>query len=250
MCPRRLEIAQRQLSTALRAPLGSPATPARSGALVVCPHCLAAACQGCIARQATRKPSKAALNGGCGTSKRAAAAGRHPSCGMLPGANASSALGGAEAVDAPVFVSEDAYAALSLSARWLRRAPAVAGAARQDTRDAGEAGAPVRAPQPRAYTARAALPRADASAQCHSSLTWEEHAWYLRACLPDVAARLTPEELERVRQLAGVVAAEQAAYVQERVASAADEEALRYFHPDVAAQARAAARVRGAPARR
>jgi hypothetical protein len=132
--------------------------------------------------------------------------------------------------DAAVFLTEEAYASLCVSARWLHRAPP---AALRPGVDAASAPLPLPAddplPQPR-----------HAAAGGHSALSWEEHAWYLRACQPDAEARLTPEELDRLRRLTDVVAAEQAAYARERASSGADAQALRFYDPAVAQQVREA----------
>ena len=155
--------------------------------------------------------------------------------------------GGRAADGDEAFVTEAAYSAHSLTARWLHRAPVAGGVAANDeeTVPAGAgAGAAARESQPCAAPV-AGLHGAGTSALRHSSLTWEDHAWYLRASLPDVSARLTPAELERLRRLEVAVAAEQAAYARERAAAGASAEALRFYHPDVAAQARRAVARRG-----
>ena len=134
----------------------------------------------------------------------------------------------------PVFVTEAAYAAHSVAARWLHRAPT---AAEQQARASAAATLDQAVAQPSEAQPEAARD-AVGGGQSHSALSWEEHAWFLRHSVPDAAARLTPAELERLRLLSNTVAAEQAAYTRERATGGADAESLRFMHQDVAAQAR------------
>ena len=143
---------------------------------------------------------------------------------------------------APVFVTEAAYTAHSVAARWLHRAPS---AAEQQARASavaalnGAAAALDEAVAPPAEAQTEASRGAAGGGQSHSALSWEEHAWFLRHSAPDAASRLTPAELKRLQLLGDAVAAEQAAYARERATGGADAEALRFLHPDVAEQARA-----------
>ena len=133
-------------------------------------------------------------------------------------------------VSAPaVFVSEDAYVALSATTRWLHRIPA-AGATPGPSRDDGAASVPQDTQRIPAATRGHAAP--------HSSLSWEEHAWYLRVSQPDAAARLPAAELERLLRMSETVAAEQAVYAAERASTGAGADSLRFLRPDVSAQAR------------
>jgi hypothetical protein len=133
-----------------------------------------------------------------------------------------------------VFVSEAAYTEHSVAARWLHRAPT---AAEQHAR-AGAAAALDEAAAPPGEAPQEPSRGAAGGGHSHSALSWEEHAWFLRNSTPDVAARLTPAELQRLQLLSTTVAAEQAAYSHERATGGADAEALRFLHPDVAEQAR------------
>ena len=139
-----------------------------------------------------------------------------------------------------MFVSEAAYTEHSIAARWLHRAPT---AAEQRARDGAAAALDegTLAPSSEVEAPPDAGREAAGGGQCHSALSWEEHAWFLRHSAPDSAARLTPAEHKRLQMLGDTVAAEQAAYLRERVSGGADADALRFLHPDVAEQARGCA---------
>lgn len=108
-----------------------------------------------------------------------------------------------------MFVDRATYEELSVHARWLfgRRSVAAAGAA-------------VPPPAPR------------------SALSWEDHAWFLRAQAVSARGPLPSGEAARLALLAPAVAAEQAAYLRDRTAQV-DPAALRWLSPTARAWAEA-----------